>query len=91
MASSFVLQRPYTAVLIVPTGVGAAIGGYAGDAFRPLQCRRFPVGEKPTFPPHGQAIQPLLVDSQVPGFGGMHVDTECTAVDLRHTNLEQCP
>ena len=26
------LQRPYTAVLIVPTGVGAAIGGYAGDA-----------------------------------------------------------
>lgn len=25
-------QRPYTAVLIVPTGVGAAIGGYAGDA-----------------------------------------------------------
>jgi hypothetical protein len=27
-----VLNRPYTAVLIVPTGVGAAIGGYAGDA-----------------------------------------------------------
>ena len=26
------LQRPYTAVVIVPTGVGAAIGGYAGDA-----------------------------------------------------------
>ena len=25
-------QRPYTALLIVPTGVGAAIGGYAGDA-----------------------------------------------------------
>lgn len=25
-------QRPFTAVLIVPTGVGAAIGGYAGDA-----------------------------------------------------------
>lgn len=25
-------QRPYTTVLIVPTGVGAAIGGYAGDA-----------------------------------------------------------
>ena len=25
-------SRPYTAVLIVPTGVGAAIGGYAGDA-----------------------------------------------------------
>lgn len=25
-------QRPYTAVLIVPTGIGAAIGGYAGDA-----------------------------------------------------------
>jgi hypothetical protein len=24
--------RPYTAVLIVPTGIGAAIGGYAGDA-----------------------------------------------------------
>jgi hypothetical protein len=24
--------RPYTVVLIVPTGVGAAIGGYAGDA-----------------------------------------------------------
>lgn len=25
-------RPPYTAVLIVPTGVGAAIGGYAGDA-----------------------------------------------------------
>ncbi len=25
-------QRPYTVVLIIPTGVGAAIGGYAGDA-----------------------------------------------------------
>ncbi|MBD0269594.1 MAG: DUF3326 domain-containing protein [Cyanobacteria bacterium Co-bin8] len=24
--------RPYTAVLIIPTGIGAAIGGYAGDA-----------------------------------------------------------
>jgi hypothetical protein len=26
------MQRPYTVVLIIPTGVGAAIGGYAGDA-----------------------------------------------------------
>ncbi|MGL5197125.1 MAG: DUF3326 domain-containing protein, partial [Chroococcales cyanobacterium] len=26
------IQRPYTVMLIVPTGVGAAIGGYAGDA-----------------------------------------------------------
>lgn len=26
------LTRPYTVVVIVPTGVGAAIGGYAGDA-----------------------------------------------------------
>lgn len=26
------LQRPHTSVLIVPTGIGAAIGGYAGDA-----------------------------------------------------------
>ena len=26
------VKRPYTTVLIVPTGVGAAIGGYAGDA-----------------------------------------------------------
>jgi len=25
-------QRPYTALLLVPTGIGAAIGGYAGDA-----------------------------------------------------------
>ena len=25
-------QRPYTVILIIPTGVGAAIGGYAGDA-----------------------------------------------------------
>ena len=28
----FVSQRPYTVMLIVPTGVGAAVGGYAGDA-----------------------------------------------------------
>lgn len=27
-----VTPKPYTAVLIVPTGIGAAIGGYAGDA-----------------------------------------------------------
>lgn len=26
------IRRPYTVVLIVPTGIGAAIGGYAGDA-----------------------------------------------------------
>ncbi|TVQ07120.1 MAG: DUF3326 domain-containing protein [Leptolyngbya sp. DLM2.Bin27] len=26
------LRRPYNAVLVVPTGIGAAIGGYAGDA-----------------------------------------------------------
>ncbi|MDJ1175293.1 DUF3326 domain-containing protein [Roseofilum capinflatum] len=26
------MNRPYTVVLIVPTGIGAAIGGYAGDA-----------------------------------------------------------
>ena len=26
------MTRPYTAVMIVPTGIGAAIGGYAGDA-----------------------------------------------------------
>lgn len=25
-------ERPYTVMLIVPTGIGAAIGGYAGDA-----------------------------------------------------------
>ncbi len=25
-------QRPYTVLLLVPTGIGAAIGGYAGDA-----------------------------------------------------------
>ena len=25
-------RRPYTSVLIVPTGVGAAVGGFAGDA-----------------------------------------------------------
>jgi hypothetical protein len=30
--SHFSYQRPYTVVLIVPTGIGAAIGGYAGDA-----------------------------------------------------------
>jgi Protein of unknown function (DUF3326) len=26
------VNHPYTAVLIIPTGIGAAIGGYAGDA-----------------------------------------------------------
>lgn len=32
MATQIVTLKPYTVVLIVPTGVGAAIGGYAGDA-----------------------------------------------------------
>ncbi|TAE61885.1 MAG: DUF3326 domain-containing protein [Nostocales cyanobacterium] len=27
-----IVKRPYTAILIIPTGIGAAIGGYAGDA-----------------------------------------------------------
>jgi hypothetical protein len=27
-----VLERPFTVVLIVPTGIGASIGGYAGDS-----------------------------------------------------------
>ncbi|NET01909.1 MAG: DUF3326 domain-containing protein [Sphaerospermopsis sp. SIO1G2] len=26
------MKKPYTAVLIIPTGIGASIGGYAGDA-----------------------------------------------------------
>jgi hypothetical protein len=26
------MKRPFTVALIVPTGIGAAIGGYAGDA-----------------------------------------------------------
>lgn len=30
--NSFSPHRPYTVVLLVPTGIGAAIGGYAGDA-----------------------------------------------------------
>lgn len=28
----FFMNKPFTTVLIVPTGIGAAIGGYAGDA-----------------------------------------------------------
>lgn len=32
MASPTQRRPPYTAVLVVPTGIGAAIGGYAGDA-----------------------------------------------------------
>ena len=31
-------RRPYTAVLVVPTGIGAAIGGYAGDALPVAQA-----------------------------------------------------
>ncbi|MDB9521156.1 DUF3326 domain-containing protein [Dolichospermum circinale CS-1225] len=26
------MEKPYTVILIIPTGIGAAIGGYAGDA-----------------------------------------------------------
>lgn len=32
MTASSASHRPYTAMVIVPTGIGAAIGGYAGDA-----------------------------------------------------------
>jgi hypothetical protein len=32
MPESIESHRPYTAVIIVPTGIGAAVGGYAGDA-----------------------------------------------------------
>uniref|UniRef100_A0ACD5VDS8 Uncharacterized protein n=1 Tax=Avena sativa TaxID=4498 RepID=A0ACD5VDS8_AVESA len=31
-ARSACFRRPYTSVLVVPTGVGAAVGGFAGDA-----------------------------------------------------------
>ena len=32
MTESSPSRRPYTAMVVVPTGIGAAIGGYAGDA-----------------------------------------------------------
>jgi hypothetical protein len=32
MTEPVINRRPYTAMVVVPTGVGAAIGGYAGDA-----------------------------------------------------------
>jgi len=32
MPESLTSRRPYTAMVIVPTGIGAAVGGYAGDA-----------------------------------------------------------
>jgi hypothetical protein len=32
MTESSANRRPYTAMVVVPTGIGAAIGGYAGDA-----------------------------------------------------------
>lgn len=32
MAGEYSHRRPYTVMLVVPTGIGAAIGGYAGDA-----------------------------------------------------------
>ncbi len=35
---NFELIRPYSAILIVPTGVGAEIGGYAGDALPVASC-----------------------------------------------------
>jgi len=31
-SSSGAGQKPYTAVMIVPTGTGATIGGFAGDS-----------------------------------------------------------
>lgn len=32
MTATMIPQRPYTAIMIVPTGIGAKIGGFAGDA-----------------------------------------------------------
>lgn len=32
------LDRPYTVVMIVPTGIGAAMGGYAGDALPAMRA-----------------------------------------------------
>lgn len=32
MSGEFSHRRPYTVMLVIPTGIGAAIGGYAGDA-----------------------------------------------------------
>lgn len=32
MSATMIPQRPYTAMMIVPTGIGAKIGGFAGDA-----------------------------------------------------------
>ncbi len=32
LTPEFLSQRPFTVLLLVPTGIGAAIGGYAGDA-----------------------------------------------------------
>ena len=41
MSMSMSKPDPYTAVMIVPTGIGASIGGYAGDALPSARCRFF--------------------------------------------------
>ena len=43
-------QRPYTAILIIPTGIRAAIGGYAGDAL-PVAKLLAQVCDSPDYPP----------------------------------------
>ena len=32
MSGKTVLSSPYTALMVIPTGIGASIGGFAGDA-----------------------------------------------------------
>lgn len=77
MASAFYggVARPYTAMLVVPTGVGAAIGGYAGDALPVARAMASVVDRLITHPNvmnGAQLYWPLPNALYVEGFGLDH-------------------
>ena len=82
-------QRPYTVVLIVPTGVGAAIGGYAGDAL-PVARAIASVADRLITHPNvlngAQLYWPLPNAFYVEGFGLDKFAARCWGLRPVHQN-----
>ncbi len=82
-------QRPYTVVLIVPSGVGATIGGYAGDALpvaRAIACVADCLITHPNVLNGAQLYWPLPNAFYVEGYGLDKFAAGCWGLRPVHQN-----
>ncbi len=81
--------RPYTAILIIPTGIGASIGGYAGDAL-PVARAMAGVCDRLITHPNvlngAQLYWPLPNTFYVEGYGLDQLAAGCWGLQPVHSN-----